>query len=119
LVKVALASRDQSRVFSAGNRGATYLKEVILWLTLRTGIQKTRRVGSMWMINVLTATLCRQTAPTNFTRDEERGYSFVFKQPQTLEEESQCQEAMRNCPVEAIGDDGMLVTEPETEQVAV
>ena len=63
--------------------------------------------------------LCRQTAPTNFTRDEERGHSFVFKQPQTPQEESACMEAMGNCPVEAIGDDGMLVTEPETEQVAV
>jgi len=62
--------------------------------------------------------LCRQTAPANFTRDEESGHSFVFKQPQTPEEESQCQEAMQNCPVEGIGDDGMLVMKPETEQVA-
>ena len=62
--------------------------------------------------------LCRQTAPMNFTRDEESGHSFVFKQPQTEEEECLCQEAMENCPVEAIGDDGMLVTKPETEQVA-
>jgi len=54
----------------------------------------------------------------NFTRDEESGHSFVFKQPQTEEEECLCQEAMENCPVEAIGDDGMLVTKPETEQVA-
>jgi ferredoxin len=54
----------------------------------------------------------------NFTRDEERGHSFVFKQPQTLEEESQCQEAMQNCPVEAIGDDGALVTKLEAEQIA-
>jgi ferredoxin len=62
--------------------------------------------------------LCRQTAPMNFTRDEERGHSFVFKQPQTPEEENQCQEAMQNCPVEAIGDDGALVTEQDAEQVA-
>ena len=62
--------------------------------------------------------LCRQTAPMNFTRDEESGHSFVFKQPQTEEEECQCQEAMENCPVEAIGDDGMFVMKPETEQVA-
>ena len=63
--------------------------------------------------------LCRQTAPMNFTRDEERGYSFVFKQPETPEEEAQCREAMQNCPVEAIGDDGTLVTEPATAQKAV
>ncbi|MBV8174072.1 MAG: ferredoxin [Verrucomicrobia bacterium] len=54
----------------------------------------------------------------NFTRDEERGHSFVFKQPQTPEEENQCQEAMQNCPVEAIGDDDALVTEQDAEQVA-
>jgi ferredoxin len=62
--------------------------------------------------------LCRQTAPMNITRDENSGHSFVFKQPETPEEESQCQEAMQNCPVEAIGDDGALVTKPETEQAA-
>jgi len=62
--------------------------------------------------------LCRQTAPTNFTRDEESGHSFVFRQPQTPEEEGECQEAMQNCPVEAIGDDGALVTKLEAEQIA-
>ena len=61
--------------------------------------------------------LCRQTAPTNFTRDEERGHSFVFNQPQTPEEESACMEAMGNCPVEAIGDDGLLVTKQEDAQL--
>jgi ferredoxin len=52
--------------------------------------------------------LCRQTAPKNFMRDEESGHSFVFQQPQTPEEETQCDEAMRSCPVEAIGNDGDL-----------
>jgi ferredoxin len=61
--------------------------------------------------------LCRQTAPMNFMRDEERGYSLVFKQPETPEEEAQCREAMQNCPVEAIGDDGKLLTEPATAQI--
>jgi ferredoxin len=50
--------------------------------------------------------VCRVTAPGNFQRDEEKGYSFVFKQPATPEEEAQCQEAMDSCPVEAIGDNG-------------
>jgi ferredoxin len=62
--------------------------------------------------------LCRQTAPMNFTRDEEFGHSYVFKQPQSPEEESQCQEAMQNCPVEAIGDDGTLITELQAEGAA-
>lgn len=63
--------------------------------------------------------LCRQTAPNNITRDEKRGHSFIFKQSETPEEENQCQEAMQNCPEEAIGDDGELVTKSESARVAV
>jgi ferredoxin len=50
--------------------------------------------------------VCRDTAPDNFTRSDENGYSFVFKQPETEEELELCKEAMTACPVEAIGDDG-------------
>jgi ferredoxin len=51
--------------------------------------------------------LCREEAPENFTRQEEEGYSYVFKQPETEEEEELCAEALKNCPVEAIGDFGL------------
>jgi ferredoxin len=50
--------------------------------------------------------LCRETAPANFTRNDDGGHSFVFKQPESPEEEALCQEAMDGCPVEAIGSDG-------------
>ncbi len=50
--------------------------------------------------------LCRQTAPANFERNEDEGYSFVYKQPETEEEREQCEEAIEECPVEAIGNDG-------------
>lgn len=50
--------------------------------------------------------LCRETAPDNFTRNEEEGFSFVFKQPENADEEALCKDAMDNCPVEAIGSDG-------------
>jgi len=50
--------------------------------------------------------LCRETAPNNFKRNEDGGYSYVSKQPETPEEEGQCKEAKEGCPVEAIGDDG-------------
>lgn len=50
--------------------------------------------------------VCRETAPNNFTRNDDGGYSFVTKQPENEEEEEQCAEAMEACPVEAIGDDG-------------
>jgi ferredoxin len=50
--------------------------------------------------------LCRQTAPEHFERNEADGYSYVFKQPETDEEIAHCKEALEECPVEAIGDDG-------------
>ena len=50
--------------------------------------------------------LCRETAPDNFVRQDDGGYSFVFKQPTTPAEEAACLAAMEECPVEAIGDDG-------------
>lgn len=50
--------------------------------------------------------VCRSDAPRNFTRNDENGYSFVFRQPETPEEIELCSEAMNACPVEAIGNDG-------------
>ena len=50
--------------------------------------------------------LCRETAPANFTRDNDGGHTYVLKQPETPEEEALCKEAMEGCPVEAIGNDG-------------
>jgi ferredoxin len=51
--------------------------------------------------------LCRETAPDNFTRNEDGGYSYVYKQPTSPDEEVLCKEAMEGCPVEAIGSDGV------------
>ncbi len=50
--------------------------------------------------------LCRETAPDNFTRNEDGGYSLVYKQPTSQEETDLCMEALEGCPVEAIGQDG-------------
>ena len=50
--------------------------------------------------------VCRGTAPDNFTRSDENGYSFVYKQPETEDERALCDEALAACPVEAIGNDG-------------
>ena len=50
--------------------------------------------------------VCRDTSPSNFRRDDENGYSYVYKQPETDEESELCEEALGACPVEAIGDDG-------------
>ncbi|MEJ7616134.1 MAG: ferredoxin [Pyrinomonadaceae bacterium] len=50
--------------------------------------------------------VCRDTAPDNFTRSDENGYSYVYKQPETEDERVLCEEALASCPVEAIGSDG-------------
>jgi ferredoxin len=49
---------------------------------------------------------CRQTAPDNFDRNEDGGYSFVSKQPENEVEVEACIDAMDGCPTESIGDDG-------------
>lgn len=52
--------------------------------------------------------LCRETAPDYFTRNEDGGYSYVYKQPAADDQDAidLCMEALEGCPVEAIGDDG-------------
>lgn len=49
---------------------------------------------------------CRDTAPEFFARNQENGYSYVFRQPESDTEVELCVEAMENCPMEAIGNDG-------------
>ncbi len=49
---------------------------------------------------------CYDLFPSNFKLDEDSLQTFVFKQPETLEEEAFCKEAKEYCPVEAIHDDG-------------
>ncbi len=51
--------------------------------------------------------VCRDTAPANFRRNNEFGYSYVYKQPENEKELALCEEAMNACPVEAIGNDGV------------
>jgi ferredoxin len=65
-------------------------------------------VEGPWYVdtNCIDCDLCRQTAPDNFERNEDEGYSYVHKQPENEEEEQACADAMEECPVEAIGDDG-------------
>jgi ferredoxin len=49
--------------------------------------------------------LCRQTAPNNFSRQDDGGYSYVNKQPETSEELEQCIQCVEGCCTEAIGHD--------------
>ena len=52
--------------------------------------------------------LCRDTAPQVFRRDDEIGFSIVYHQPETEEEIRTAEQARQGCPVEAIGDDGLV-----------
>lgn len=57
-------------------------------------------------VNCIDCDLCRQTAPDNFDRNDDEGHSYVKKQPQNEAEAQLCRDALEDCPVEAIGDDG-------------
>jgi ferredoxin len=50
--------------------------------------------------------LCRETAPDFFRRNDDGGFSYVYRQPTTEEEMELCTEALEGCPVDAIGNDG-------------
>lgn len=50
--------------------------------------------------------VCSDAAPNNFRMSDDEDHDICFKQPDDAEEVAQCYEAMENCPVEAIGDDG-------------
>ena len=50
--------------------------------------------------------MCVEAAGNNFVMHEDAGYAYVFKQPGNPDEEKRCDEAMKACPVEAIGNDG-------------
>jgi ferredoxin len=76
-----------------------------LWPTLRINAENVS--GKFYVDDqCIDCDLCRETAPANFTRSDDGGYSYVSKQPTTPEEEALCKEAMEGCPVEAIGNNG-------------
>jgi ferredoxin len=65
-------------------------------------------VPGPWFVdtNCIDCDVCRETAPNNFTQQKDKGYSYVYKQPENPDEVAQAREAMEACPVEAIGNDG-------------
>lgn len=50
--------------------------------------------------------MCHEIAPDYFKLDDEGSSAYVTKQPDTEDGKTACAEAMKSCPVEAIGDDG-------------
>jgi ferredoxin len=57
--------------------------------------------------NCIDCDLCREIAPAFFGRNDDEGHSFVHKQPSDAAGIQLCVEALQDCPVEAIGDDGI------------
>ncbi len=55
----------------------------------------------------LCATLASAHFKENFNRDTPVDSAYVWRQPRTITETRLCREAMQNCPVAAIGDDGL------------
>ena len=51
--------------------------------------------------------VCSDAAPNNFRMSDDEDHDICFKQPEDADELEQCEEAMENCPVEAIGSDGL------------
>jgi ferredoxin len=70
--------------------------------------KKPDNVGGRFFVDdqCIDCDLCRETAPAFFKRNEDGGYSYVYRQPSTSEEIALCTEALDGCPVEAIGNDG-------------
>ncbi|MEE9392450.1 MAG: ferredoxin [Planctomycetota bacterium] len=50
--------------------------------------------------------LCVDLAPDSFKESDEGDHDVVFKQPESEDETQAAVEAMEQCPVNAIGDDG-------------
>ena len=50
--------------------------------------------------------LCYELSPRNFSMNLDEGYDFVFKQPETQEDEALCLKAMQSCPADAIRNNG-------------
>ena len=50
--------------------------------------------------------LCSDIAPENFRESDEGDHDLVYKQPAGDEELQKCLDAMEQCPVDAIGQDG-------------
>ena len=65
-------------------------------------------VAGSWYVDksCILCSLCSDLAPKSFRESKEGDHDVVFKQPETPEEETLSKDALDNCPVEAIGNDG-------------
>ncbi|MBL8619196.1 MAG: ferredoxin [Deltaproteobacteria bacterium] len=66
-----------------------------------------KRVSFYVDLECILCSVCSDAAPNNFRMSDAEDHDICYKQPETEEELRACYEAMENCPVEAIGDDGL------------
>jgi len=66
-------------------------------------------VAGPWYVDktCILCSLCNDLAPRNFRESAGGDHDVVYKQPATPEEVEQATQARLQCPVEAIGDDGV------------
>lgn len=65
-----------------------------------------RRVSFYVDRECILCSVCTDCAPKNFRMADDEDHDVVQKQPADADELAACYEALENCPVEAIGDDG-------------
>ena len=66
-----------------------------------------RKVGFYVDMECILCSVCSDAAPNNFRMSDDEDHDICYKQPEDAEELEQCEEAMENCPVEAIGHDAI------------
>lgn len=61
-----------------------------------------------WFVDkqCILCSVCATVAPDNFRESDAGDHDVVFKQPENDQEIAQCKDAMEQCPVEAIGNNG-------------
>ncbi|MSQ01498.1 MAG: ferredoxin [Myxococcales bacterium] len=72
-----------------------------------TTVVGSKKVGFFVDKECILCSVCSDAAPSNFRMSDAEDHDICYKQPSDDEELSQCREAMENCPVEAIGEDGI------------
>jgi ferredoxin len=77
--------------------------------TMATATDKVRTnvAGAFYVdISCIDCDMCRSSVPEVFRRDDDFGFSYVYRQPQAAEEIARAQAALDDCPANSIGSDG-------------
>ncbi|PKN60169.1 MAG: hypothetical protein CVU53_04450, partial [Deltaproteobacteria bacterium HGW-Deltaproteobacteria-11] len=76
-------------------------------LSAEHGVEKAKSLAVIDENLCIGCTLCHETAPGHFRTNDEAGVDFVFRQPETPDEDRLCRAAREACPIDAIQDDGL------------